>query len=143
MANEENLIPINKRTKAEQREIARKGGKASGKVRRKKADLKKAMKALLVLDVDNEVLKKRLEELGLDGDNQSLLVLNLFQQAVRGNQRAVENIIKLTTEKKDSYDIKEQKCKLKLLEQQIEEFDDAKVGEQVVFVNRWDGEEDE
>lgn len=34
MVNEKNLVPQNKRTKEEQREIARKGGKASGAKRR-------------------------------------------------------------------------------------------------------------
>jgi hypothetical protein len=34
MANEKNLVPQNKRTKSEQREIARMGGKRSGEVRR-------------------------------------------------------------------------------------------------------------
>lgn len=37
----EDLIPINKRTKAEQKEIATKGGKASGKARAEKADFKR------------------------------------------------------------------------------------------------------
>ena len=37
----DNLIPMNKRTKDEQREIATQGGKASGKARREKADFKK------------------------------------------------------------------------------------------------------
>ena len=37
----DNLIPMNKRTKDEQREIAFKGGKASGKARKEKADFKK------------------------------------------------------------------------------------------------------
>ena len=36
MANEQNLKPQNLRTKSEQREIARKGGQASGKARREK-----------------------------------------------------------------------------------------------------------
>lgn len=40
MANEQNLIPQSKRTKTEQREIAKKGGVASGKARRDKADFK-------------------------------------------------------------------------------------------------------
>ena len=42
MANEENLIPTSKRTKSEAREMASRGGIASGKARRKKANLKKA-----------------------------------------------------------------------------------------------------
>lgn len=33
--NEQNLIPQNKRTKSEQREIAKKGGKASRKIEKK------------------------------------------------------------------------------------------------------------
>ncbi len=36
----DNLIPFDKRSEAEQREIRRKGGKASGKARREKADFK-------------------------------------------------------------------------------------------------------
>ena len=43
MANEENLIPQNKRTKSEQRKIAQKGGVASGEARRKKADLRRVL----------------------------------------------------------------------------------------------------
>lgn len=37
----DNLIPLNKRTKAEQRKIATQGGKRSGEVRREKADFKR------------------------------------------------------------------------------------------------------
>ena len=37
----ENLVPLNKRTKAEQRKITKKGGIASGKARREKADFKR------------------------------------------------------------------------------------------------------
>lgn len=40
MANAENLIPQNKRTKSEQREIARQGGIASGKARKEKKLIK-------------------------------------------------------------------------------------------------------
>ncbi len=41
MANEKNLVPQSKRTKREQREIASKGGKKSGEVRRERARLRK------------------------------------------------------------------------------------------------------
>ena len=47
MAGEQNLKPFNKRTEEEQREIARKGGIASGKARREKADLKKQLQVFL------------------------------------------------------------------------------------------------
>ena len=36
MANEQNLKPLNKRTKSEQRELAKKGGKASRQVKKNK-----------------------------------------------------------------------------------------------------------
>lgn len=44
MANEKNLIPLDKRTKSEQREIARKGGVASGVSRNLKGAMKKYFK---------------------------------------------------------------------------------------------------
>lgn len=47
MANEQNLIPANKRSKSEARENSRKGGIKSGKVRREKANLRKLLEVLL------------------------------------------------------------------------------------------------
>ena len=43
MANEENLIPMSERTESEVRELARKGGIESGRVRKQQADLKKRL----------------------------------------------------------------------------------------------------
>ena len=47
MANEQNLKTFAERTESEQRELARKGGIASGKARREKADLKKQLQVWL------------------------------------------------------------------------------------------------
>lgn len=46
MANEQNLIPGNKRSQSESRENGRRGGIASGEKRRHQRDLRKAVKAL-------------------------------------------------------------------------------------------------
>ena len=46
MANEQNLIPGNKRSQSEARENGRKGGIASGEKRRHQRDLREAVKAL-------------------------------------------------------------------------------------------------
>ena len=54
MANEKNLKPQNKRTKSEQREIARKGGIASGEARRKRKTLREELLALLETNDYNE-----------------------------------------------------------------------------------------
>ena len=56
---------MNKRSLEEQKELQRKGGKASGIARRKKADLKKAFETLLSLDVTDSKIKKQLEEIGI------------------------------------------------------------------------------
>ena len=47
LANEGNLIPLNKRTKKEQRELQSQAGIKSGEVRRKKKTIKQIMKTLL------------------------------------------------------------------------------------------------
>ena len=73
--NEENLIPFNKRTEEEQREIAKKGGKASAKARQER----KALKDELLL-----LLSK--------GDTQQKVSLALIQQALEGNTKAFEII---------------------------------------------------
>lgn len=49
-----NLVPLNERTKEEQREIAKKGGIQSGKVRRRKRTMKEAAQLILKLPVSDE-----------------------------------------------------------------------------------------
>ena len=49
MANEQNLIPWNKRTENEQREYAKKGGQKSGEVRRQRKAMKEQAELLLAL----------------------------------------------------------------------------------------------
>ena len=76
--NKENLIPLNTRTKEEQREIAIQGGKASGEARRHKATMR-------------ETLKMMLEDIPLDEDNKNkltnreLATLGLIKGARCGN----------------------------------------------------------
>lgn len=53
--NEENLIPQSERTKEEQREIARKGGIASGKARREKKIFKEAIEKQLGQSIDSMI----------------------------------------------------------------------------------------
>lgn len=133
-----NLTPMNKRSLDEQKELQRKGGKASGIARRKKADLKKAFETLLSLDVTDSKIKKQLEEMGMAGNNEALLAFATFQQAVKGNQKATENIIKLTNTK-DKYDIQEQKERIKALKHDNKEREEAEKGsvETIQIVDEW------
>lgn len=133
-----NLKPVTERTKEEARAISSKGGKASGIARRRKADLKKAFETLLALDVTDSKIKKQLEEMGMDGNNEALLAFATFQQAVKGNQKATENIIKLTNTK-DRYDIQEQKERIKALKHENREREEAEKGstETIQIVDEW------
>ncbi|BDS72379.1 phage protein [Streptococcus pneumoniae] len=117
MANEQNLIKNSERTPSERRENAKKAGEASGKARRKKANLKKAFETILQADVANPNVKKQLEDLGFDSTNEMALAMVMMQKAMKGNVRAFEQISKLTTtDVKDSLDKKEQKERIKALE---------------------------
>ena len=111
-----NLIPVTKRTKQEQIAISRKGGKASGKARQKQAELRRALDAILTMEIKDETLKQQLEDAGLPTDNQTLLALSMFNQAIKGNVRAAEFIADvLGATRKDKLDIQEQKERIKYL----------------------------
>ena len=114
MANEQYLkVPSSK----EARENGKKGGVASGKSRRKKANLKKAFETILQAEVASPNVKKQLEELGFDSTNEMALAMVMMQKAMKGNVRAFEQISKLTTtDAKDTLDKKEQRERIKRLE---------------------------
>lgn len=82
----ENLIPINKRTLEEQREIAIKGGHASVKARRKKKMMK-------------EILTTMLEEKSPNGKTYGELVtLGLIKGAMKGNSQNYRTILEVLGE---------------------------------------------
>lgn len=113
MANEQNLIPFNKRTKNEQREYARKGGKKSGEVRRKRKAMKEQTELLLslpfnIIDKNGNELKRVLESLGIDEeniDNQMAMIVALWRTAL-GNGR---NQVTAVQELRDIIGDKEEK----------------------------------
>lgn len=107
MANEQNLrVPSSE----EAREIGRKGGIASGKARRRKADLKRAFNTILKADVANENISKQLESLGFEATNEMALAMVMMQKAMKGNVKAFEQIARLVAiDTKDSLDRKEQR----------------------------------
>ena len=93
MANEQNLIPMNKRTKSEQREYAKKGGQKSGEVRRQRKAMKEQMEMLLSLPFNlkdkngNDVINA-LSSLGIEKDNidnQMALIISLWKTAINSN----------------------------------------------------------
>ncbi|HEO1916729.1 TPA: hypothetical protein ACJS31_001334 [Streptococcus agalactiae] len=92
MANEHNLITIQGRSKQKIQDMGRKGGLASGKVRRQKAELRKAFQMLLTAEVNNEQMKALLVSLGYEPTNEMALALVILQKALNGDIRAFGQI---------------------------------------------------
>lgn len=119
MANEQNLIDNSRLTPSERRESASRAGKASGRARRKKADLRKAFETILQANVSSKETQKQLESLGFDSTNEMALAMVMMQKAMTGDVRAFEQIAKITSMSfyaKDDLDRKEQKQRIKSLE---------------------------
>lgn len=100
----ENLIPFNKRSVEEARECGRKGGKASGEARRKKADFRKTLNSLLVAEIDSPEWSPVLKALGLDNTLESAVNAAMIKEALMGNVKAYEAIAKYSgqSEKTDT-----------------------------------------
>lgn len=109
----ENLIPLNQRTKVEQRKIASAGGKASGESRRKKADFRKTLNALLTAEIDNPEWSPLLESLGLDNTVESAVNAAMIKEALMGNVKAYEAIAKYSGQsEKTDVDQEEQNLRM-------------------------------
>ena len=90
MANYENLKGhgFHERTASEQREIAVAGGKKSGEVRRRKADFRKTLNALLTAEIDSPDWKPVLESLGVECTLESAMLMAQIKEALNGNTKA-------------------------------------------------------
>ena len=115
MANEtsKNLIPQSKRTKEEQREIAKKGGIASGIARREKKTVQKILGDFLDLGItQNRTLEALARKAGLSTDGSikdlvtAVCVLNTLK---KGDISELEKIAKLLGEQTEIADTEAQK----------------------------------
>lgn len=90
MANYENIKDkgFDKRSTNELREISSRGGKNSGKVRRRKANFKKTLNALLTAEIDSSEWKPVLESLGVDCTLESAMLMAQIKEALNGNVKA-------------------------------------------------------
>ncbi len=76
------------RTTDELREITSKGGKASGKTRRRKADFRKTLNMLLTTEIENNDYKPILEALGVESTLESAMLMSMIKAALAGNVKA-------------------------------------------------------
>ena len=101
MANEENLIPNSERSPKELREQCRRGGIASGKARKEKADRKKRMAELLDLNMQGAGVDKIKKFFGLK-DNltayETICLSCLMKAMQKGDANALEKLLKISGE---------------------------------------------
>lgn len=114
MANERNLIQYNGGlSPSEARENGRKGGKASGEARRKKANFRKTLNALLTAEIDNPEWSPLLKSLGLDNTLESAVNAAMIKEALMGNVKAYEAIAKYSGQsEKTDVDQEEQNLRM-------------------------------
>lgn len=116
--NDDNLKPyqFDKKTASEQREIAKKGGQASGAARRKKRDMKKLLETLL----DDKIKDKD----GNEYTRAEAMALTLTAIALDKKDKkcleAQRMILNLTGQDQSTEDKKKTKLILKQLEKDIE-----------------------
>ena len=104
MANDgiDNLIPMTELTEDEQREMARKGGVASGKARREKRDRKQIASELLDLTVSGagiDKIKKFFNIKGVELTAYDTMFLSCMMKAMqKGDANALEKLLKIAGE---------------------------------------------
>jgi len=92
-----NLIPQNKRTKAEQKRIARMGGKASGKARREKRLMSQIYAEMLSngLDTDIEKASKRVIK---KGGGPAVSLMREIREGTEGSKVKTETVLTINTD---------------------------------------------
>ena len=98
--NDDNLIPLNKRTKSEQREITRKGGKASGRKRRDKRFFRDTISSLLELPMTSKSGDPIISPItGKPMSIRETIVTTAIQGAINGNVKHLHIILDILGER--------------------------------------------
>ena len=91
MPNEEYLVPLNKRTQSERKEIARMGAIASNKKQAEKKLLRETIEMLLTKAPTEEMIKDCSNKFGFNPkDLQEVITGGLIFRAVSGDSKAYE-----------------------------------------------------
>ena len=108
MANEQNLIPSCDRTPSERREIAIKGGIASGEARRAKKTRRELALQIANAQIKNDTIKQMvkvntgLEDVDITGD--AAVVNGLYTAALQGDVKAYDRWEQLTADQSSDND---------------------------------------
>ena len=90
-----NMIPLNTRTKTEQKRIATMGGVASGEARRRKKTMRELAQMFGNLEVSNDAIRQRMKALGVSEEDMShdtAVIIGQYMEAEKGNTQAASFI---------------------------------------------------
>ena len=128
----ENLIPNSKRTPDELRKMTKKGGKASGKTRRRQKALRMILKEALAVrlaDITDAGAKKTLlRASGSKDENKTvgeIVIDGMLRAGVRGNSQMMKMIMQLTG---NDPELKLKREELALKKKALEKVDENKNG---------------
>lgn len=96
--NNKNLIPQNKRTKSEQREIAKKGGKASVKARREKKLMSAILADYLARQKGYDSFDKYIEKVLKRGNAATVNMIKTFADVIEGSRVKTETVLTINTD---------------------------------------------
>lgn len=140
----DNLIPFNERSEDEARELGKKGGIASGKARRKKANLKRTMEELLKMDLPDSKLKQQLVAIGIDPSMEQGLALSVLLRTIKsGRMEDLETLSKLLQQNLTLGDKKEQTARTKKANAETKRIEEELTQKtqnekrQIIIVDEW------
>ena len=97
--NDKNLIPFSERTESEKREIAKKGGKKSGEVRREQKTYRDMAKAMLSATITDENILNELKAYGFsETDVKAYTLLGMIKASGNGSHNAFDRLMMLVGE---------------------------------------------
>lgn len=103
MANEKNLIPMNKRTPRERQEISRKGAAATNKKKREQKTFREIAKIVLATEITDEGIIAVAQQFGIEKpDVKTIAFLGMVKAAAGGSHNAFDRLMELTGEKEQN-----------------------------------------
>ena len=97
------LIPLNQRTKDEQKKICSKGGKKSGEVRREQKTYREMAKAMLSATITDENILNELKAYGVsETDVKAYTLLGMIKASGNGSHNAFDRLMELIGEKEQN-----------------------------------------
>ena len=144
----DNLIPFNERSKDEARELGRKGGIASGKARRKKANLRRTMEQLLTMEIPDKDIQQQLLNMGVEPTIEKAVAFKLLVNAMKKGDPQTYKAILQTMNEDSSPELKAERrartAKLKAETEKIKkEEEQSSAGLNLTIVDEWLEEDDE